>query len=72
MTLDDIRKVLHGSHGFKIRMVSGRVIEVPHPDFAALTRSSSSLLLSGEKSLVEIVRFSQIESIEVHEEAANA
>jgi hypothetical protein len=53
-------------------MVSGRVIEVPHPDFAALTRSSSSLLLSGEKSLVEIVRFSQIESIEVHEEAANA
>lgn len=72
MTLEDIRKILRGSHGFKIHMVSGRVIEVPHPDFVALTRSSSSLLLSGEKSLVEIVRLSQIESIEVHEEAANA
>ncbi len=71
MTLEDIRTILHGTHGFKIRMVSGRVIDVPHPDFVALTRSSSSLLLSGENSLVEIVRLNQIESIETREEATN-
>ena len=71
MTLDDIKKLLHVTQPFKIRMVSGRVIDVPHPDFAALTRSNSALLLSGEQSLVEIVRLSQIESIEMHEGAAN-
>ena len=71
MTLDDIKKLLHGTQPFKIRMVSGRVIEVPHPDFVALTRSNSSLLLSGEQTIVEIVRLSQIESIEMREGAAN-
>jgi hypothetical protein len=72
MTLDDIKKLLHGTQSFTIRMVSGRTITVPHPDFVALTRSNSSLLLSGENSLVEIVRLSQIENIVMHEGAANA
>lgn len=71
MTLDDIKKLLHGSHPFRVRMVSGRVIDIPHPDFAALTQSGS-LMLSTQTRLVEVVRLSQIESIEMHEDAANA
>jgi len=70
--LDDIKKILHGTQPFKIRMAGGRVIDIPHPDFAALPRSNSALLFSGETTLVEIVRWSQIESIEMHADAANA
>jgi hypothetical protein len=72
MTPDDIKKVLHGSHPFTIRMVSGRAIKIPHPDFVALTVSNSSLLFSSEESLVEIIRLTQIESIEMHRDTVSS
>ncbi|HVU24662.1 MAG TPA: hypothetical protein VHE13_11110 [Opitutus sp.] len=70
--MDNIKELLHGMQPFVIRMVSGRAIEVPHPDFAALSRSNTSLLLSGERDRVEIIRLSQIERIESTEGATNA
>ncbi len=64
MTLQMIKDLLHGSERFALRMVSGRVIDVPNPDFVALSRSETSLLISGEGDRVEVVRINQIESID--------
>ncbi|MEY2879224.1 MAG: hypothetical protein RLZZ15_1604 [Verrucomicrobiota bacterium] len=72
MTIENIKELIHGTQPFVIRMGSGRTIEVPHPDFVALSRSGTSLLLSGEGDRVEIVRIGQIESIETREGATSA
>ena len=72
MTLDDIRNVLHGTAPFTVRMVSGRAIEVPHPDFVALNRERTSLLISEGRGRIELVQINQIESLEKAEDATNS
>jgi len=70
MTLDQIRNILHGTQPFTVRMVSGREYRVEHPDFAALTQDFTTLVLTDEKKLFELIRLSQIESINVVDEPA--
>lgn len=72
MTFDGITSALRGTEPFTTRMVSGRVIEVPHPDFVALNRERTSLLISEGKGRIEVVRINQIESLEKAEGAANS
>ena len=72
VTLDTILHLLHGSKPFALKMVSGRTIEVPHPDFVALAPSRTSLVFAKEDGWVETLRINQIESIEVQDEAASA
>lgn len=72
MTLQTIKDLLHGSRGFVLRMVSGRTIEVPHPDFVALAPEGTSLVLVREHTRLEVVRINQIESIEMHDGTAAA
>jgi hypothetical protein len=45
-------------------MVSGRVFDIPDPDFVALSRSETYLIISGERDRVEYARINQIESVE--------
>lgn len=66
MTLQMIKDLLHGSKGFSVHMVSGRVIDVPHPDFAALSPSETALAVVGE-ARVQFLRINQIESVELAE-----
>lgn len=70
MTLDQIRNILHGAKPFTVRKVSGREYRVEHPDFAALARDFTTLVLTDEKKLFELIRLSQIGSINVVDEPA--
>ncbi len=65
MTLDQVRKFLHGTEPFTVRMVSGREYRVEHPDYAALGRDNATLLFTDDKGEVEYIRLSQLESIHV-------
>jgi hypothetical protein len=54
-------------------MVSGRVIEIPHPDFVAMTPERTALVLvRREEPRLEVIRINQIESIEVADDTAAA
>ena len=70
MTLDQVREILHGSEPFVVRMVSGREYAVEHPDFAALGRDLATLLFTDSKGRVELIRLSQVESINVSRQPA--
>jgi hypothetical protein len=67
MTLEMIRKLLHGSERFTLRLVSGRAIEVPHPDFVALAPSETALIIAKTDSGVQLVRINQIERADTAE-----
>lgn len=64
VSIDRIRELMHGTQAFKLRMVSGRVVEVPHPDFAALTPNGSSLVVTTKNEWFEVIRLNQVECIE--------
>jgi hypothetical protein len=70
MTLDQIRDILHGSEPFIIKMVSGREYRVKHPDYAALGRDDATLLFTDDKGKIELIRLSQLESINIGEKPA--
>jgi hypothetical protein len=70
VTLDQVRAILHGSEPFTIRMVSGREYRVGHPDFAALGQDLGTLLFTDSTGRIELIRLSQVESINVAREPA--
>ena len=70
MTLEQVREILHGTEPFTIKMVSGKEYHVEHPDFAALGRDLATLLFNDSKGRVELIRLSQVESINVAREPA--
>jgi hypothetical protein len=70
MTLEQIRTILHGSDPFVIRMVSGREYRVEHPDFAGLGRDLATLHFTDDQGRLELIRLSQLESVNVHKEPA--
>ena len=64
MTPDIVRKALHSNQPFKVRMVSGKVISVPHADFAFLSRSGRTLLVNTRGDHFEWLDVLMIEGIE--------
>jgi hypothetical protein len=71
--MTDLLNLMHGSKPFLLRMVSGRVIEIPHPDFVAMTPERTALVLvRREEPRLEVIRINQIESIEVADDTAAA
>jgi hypothetical protein len=70
MTLEQIKTFLHGTEPFVIRMVSGREYRVEHPDFAALGRDLATLVFTDNQGRLELIRLSQLESINVLKEPA--
>lgn len=65
MTVEQVRDILHGSEPFVIRMVSGREYRVRHPDYAALGKDDATLLFTDDNGKIELVRLSQLESINI-------
>jgi hypothetical protein len=70
MTLAQIRDILHGSEPLVIRMVSGREYRVKHPDYAALGQDDATLLFTDDTGRIELIRLSQLESINLGEKPA--
>jgi hypothetical protein len=70
MTLEQIRTILHGTDPFLIRMVSGREYRVEHPDFAGLGRDFATLHFTDDQGRLELIRLSQVESVNVLKEPA--
>ena len=70
MTVEQIRTILHGSAPFVIRMVSGREYRVEHPDFAALGRDLTTLHFTDDQGRLELIRLSQLESVNVAKDPA--
>jgi hypothetical protein len=67
MKIDEIRKLLHAARfqPFKIHVADGRTLQVPHPDFVALTGNNRTLIVTstGKPSftLVDIPLITQLE-----------
>lgn len=70
MTVEQIKEILHGSEAFTVRMVSGCEYKVEHPDFAALGRDLATLLFTDANGRIELIRLSQVESINVARETS--
>lgn len=51
-------------------MVSGRQFRAEHPDYAALGRDNAKLVFTGDTGRVELIRLSQVESINIASEPA--
>ncbi len=70
MTVEQVRTILHGSEPFVIRMVSGREYRVEHPDFAALGRDLATLHFTDDHGRLELIRLSQLESLNIAKDPA--
>ena len=64
MTPEVIREALRSNRPFKVRTVSGKVLNVPHTDFAFLSRSGRTLLINTRGDHFEWLDVLMIEAIE--------
>ena len=64
MTTEEIRKALHANKPFKVRTSDGKVVEVPHQDFAALSRNGKSFVVMTDEEW-EVLDVSLISAIEM-------
>jgi hypothetical protein len=63
MTADAIRKALHSGQPFKLRTSDGKVVDVPHQDFAALSGSGRILVVTTQDAweVLDVFLISAIE-----------
>ena len=64
MTTEEIRNALHTNKPFKVRTADGKVVEVPHQDFAALSPNGRTFVVMKEESW-EIMDIPLIAAIEM-------
>jgi len=55
MTIDAVRDAIRSRTPFKVAMADGRIFEVPHPEFAALSRSGRLLYVMLENDRTEVL-----------------
>jgi hypothetical protein len=55
MTAEAIREALRNRRPFKVTVADGRTLEVPHPEFAALSRSGRLLYVMLENDRTELL-----------------
>ncbi len=53
MTIEAIREALRNRRPFKVTTADGRTLEVPHPEFAAMSRSGRLLYVMLENDHTE-------------------
>jgi hypothetical protein len=53
MTTETVREALRSRRPFKLTMADGRRLEVPHPEFAMLSRTGRILHIAVENERVE-------------------
>lgn len=64
MTTEVIRDALHSNQPFKLFTADSRWIEVPHPDFAMLSRSGRVLHIALENDRTEAIDLFLVVSVE--------
>jgi len=64
MTTEVIQDALHSNQPFKVLTADSRCIEVPHPDFAMLSRSGRILHLALENDRTEAIDVRLVVSIQ--------
>ncbi len=59
---EEIQNLLHAQpfRPFRVHITDGRTLEVPHPDFALLTRGHDMLVIDTEDEGLEMVNVDQI------------
>ena len=59
---DEIQKLLHAQpfRPFRVHVLDGRALEIPHPDFALLTREHEMLVIDTEDEGLEMMNVDQI------------
>jgi hypothetical protein len=70
MTLEQIRRILREDAPLTVHLVSGRSFHVRHTDYAALSMSDTSLILTDDNDQIEIIRLPSIESITLEKKPA--
>lgn len=48
MTTEDIREALHSNKPFKVHTADGKVVDVPHQDFAAVSPDGRTFVVMSE------------------------
>ena len=64
MTTEAIREVLRNRRSFKVTVADGRTLEIPHPEFAMLSRSGRLLHVAAENDRVEVLDVLLITSLQ--------
>jgi hypothetical protein len=64
MTADAVREALRSRRPFKVKIADGRSIDIPHPEFAAITQSGRLLIIAIEKDRIETVDVTVITGLE--------
>jgi hypothetical protein len=49
MTPDEIRQALHSNRPFRVRTSDGKVVDVPHQDFAALSPDGRTFVVMQDR-----------------------
>jgi hypothetical protein len=64
---EEIQNLLHAQpfRPFRVHITDGRTLEVPHPDFALLTRGHDMLVIDTEDDGLEMVNMDQIARITI-------
>ena len=70
MTLEQIRKILHEDAPLVVHLSSGREFYVRHTDYAAISMSDTSLVITDDNDNIEIIRLPSIESITLQKKPA--
>ena len=53
MTTEVVREALRNGRAFKVMFADGRIVEIPHAEFAMLSRSGRLLYVAAENDRVE-------------------
>jgi len=64
MTSAAIRTALHSNRPFKVRTADGKTIDVPHQDFAALSKSGRTLVVMTPDDTWEVLDVFLISALE--------
>ena len=64
MTAEAIRTELQAHRSFRLRTSDGKVVDVPHPDFATLSPSGRTLIVFNKDDSYEVLDVLLISAIE--------
>jgi len=67
MTIKAIKDAMHSNRPFKLRTADGRKIEVPHSDFAAVSRDGRTFVLTTPQGSLDLINISLITALEMSE-----
>lgn len=64
MTAEALRTELKAHHPFRVQTADGKIVEVPHPDFATLSPSGRTLIVFNQDDSYEVLDVLLISALE--------